>query len=123
MGHPTPGPPPPDFHAPDFHAPDFHAQWVAELDRLEVDVATAESLLAVEGGPAETVAASWSPPVMRGPLPADLEPRARLVLERQVAVAHRITERLTATGRHRRLTQRIRDTASPDIPVYVDLDA
>jgi hypothetical protein len=101
--------------------PDFHADWVTALERLEVDVALAEALLAVDRDP--VTPEPWSPPVMRGPLPADLEPRARLVLERQLAVAHRVSERLTSTGRHRRLTQRIRDTASPDIPVYIDLSA
>jgi hypothetical protein len=102
-------------------SPDFHAEWVGELERLEVDVALAEALLAADAAP--VTAAPWAPPVMRAPLPADLEPRARLILERQLAVAHLVTERLTANGRHRRLTQRIRDTASPDIPIYIDLSA
>ena len=100
--------------------PGFHAQWVAELDRLEVDRALAEAMLAADAGPAPLD--GWAPAV-RGPLPADLEPRARLVLERQLAVAHLLAERLTVTGRHRRLTQRIRDNSFPDIPVYVDLNA
>ena len=100
---------------------DFHAEWVAELERLEVDVELAEALLASDA--ATEAPAPWAPPVMRGPLPADLEPRARLVLERQLAVAHRVAERLTATGRHRRLTQKIRDTGTPDIPIYIDLSA
>jgi hypothetical protein len=100
---------------------DFHAEWVAELERLEVDVALAEALLTADASPAAP--APWTPPVMRGPLPSDLEPRARLVLERQLAVANLLAERLTVTGRHRRLTQKIRDTASPDIPVYIDLSA
>ena len=58
-----------------------------------------------------------------GTLPTELEDRARLVLERQLAVAHRITQRLTATGRERALHQRLRDTASPDVPLYLDIDA
>lgn len=101
-------------------APDFHAEWVAELARLEVDVELAEALLFADSAP---LPEPWAPPVMRGPLPADLEPRARLVLERQLAVAHRVAERLTVTGRHQRLTQKIRNTASPDIPIYIDLSA
>ena len=98
----------------------FRAAWVAELERLEVDVALAEAML-VSNEPAPLP--EWDPPAVRGPLPSDLEPRARLVLERQLAVAARLTERLTATGRQRQLTQRIRDTAHVDIPVYVDLSA
>ena len=104
--------------------PDFHAEWVAELDRLEVDVSLAESMLSVDADAGElTPVTPWAPPVMRAPLPSDLEPRARLVLERQLAIAHRLAARLTATGRHRRLTDAIRDTSAVDIPVYVDLNA
>ena len=102
---------------------DFHAAWVAELDRLEVDVELAEAVIAADRALESELLAPWSPPVLRGPLPSDLEPRARLVLERQLAVAYRMTERLTETGRHRRLTQAIRDTAEPDIPIYLDLNA
>lgn len=104
---------------------DFRAAWVAELDRLEVDVELAEAMLAADHADHDglTPLEPWSPPVMRAPLPGDLEPRARLVLERQLAVAYRMTERLTETGRHRRLTQAIRETAEPDIPIYVDLNA
>ncbi len=100
---------------------DFHAEWVAALERLEVDVDLAEALLATELELEPPPL--WSPPQMRGPLPSDLEPRARLVLERQLAVVHRMTERLTATGRHRRYTQAVRNTAQPDIPIYLDLQA
>ena len=102
---------------------DFRAAWVAELDRLEIDVEVAEAMLAADRAAELAPLAPWEPPVMRAPLPSDLEPRARLVLERQLAVAYRMTERLTETGRHRRLTQAIRDTAQPDIPIYVDLNA
>ena len=102
---------------------DFHAAWVAELDRLEVDVELAEAMVAGDRAAELEPPEPWSPPVMRGPLPSDLEPRARLVLERQLAVAYRMTERLTETGRHRRLTQAIRDTAQPDVPIYLDLNA
>jgi hypothetical protein len=108
-------------------APDFHAEWVAALERLECDVETAESLLAVEvftEADAATIALqTWEPPAMRGPLPSDLEPRARLVLERQLAVAYLLTERLTRTSKHRQLTDRLRNDAHVDIPVYVDLQA
>ncbi len=102
---------------------EFHAAWVAELDRLEVDVQLAEAMLAADRALELEPLPAWSPPAMRAPLPSDLEPRARLVLERQLAVAHRMTERLMETGRHRRLTQAIRDTAEPDVPIYINLNA
>jgi hypothetical protein len=102
--------------------PDFRDAWVEALERLELDVERAEALLAAEADPAPGTAA-WAPPEMRAPLPADLEPRARLLLERQLAVAARLTEQVTATGRQQRLTERIRGTAHPDVPVYLDLRA
>ena len=80
-----------------------------------------ESLLTGDEEP-ETLPA-WSPPPLRGPLPSDLEPRARLVLERQLAVAHRIGEKLTVNGRHQRYTRAVRNTAHPDVPIYLDLQA
>jgi hypothetical protein len=108
-------------------ASDFHQAWAAELDRLEVDVELAEAMLASASAPTAAEEAldlqPWAPPPMRGPLPSDLEPRARLVLERQLAIAALLTERLTVTQRHRRLTQKIRDTGEPDIPVYLDITA
>ena len=117
MSTSTPDPAPAD------PAEDFHAAWLAELDRLEVDVELAEAMLAADRAADLSPPAPWEPPVIRGPLPSDLEPRARLVLERQLAVAYRMTERLTETGRHRRLTQAIRETAQPDLPIYLDLNA
>ncbi len=107
--------------------PDFRAEWLAALERLECDVEVAESLLAVESFTPDTavelVLPTWQPPAMRGPLPSDLEPRARLVLERQLAVAYLLTERLTRTSKHRALTDRLRNDAHVDIPVYLDLRA
>ena len=52
---------------------DFHDAWVAELDRLEVDVALAEAMLAADHMVLEEPA-PWALPEMRGPLPADLDP-------------------------------------------------
>ena len=52
-----------------------------------------------------------------------LQDQAGPVLERQLAVSHRLTQRLTATGKERALHQRLRDTAHPDVPVYLDIDA
>ncbi|WP_148575490.1 hypothetical protein [Nocardioides caldifontis] len=117
MDTPTPGQP-----GADLEAADFHAEWVAALEQLEVDVETAEALLAA-GQEVLEPPAPWTPPVMRSPLPSDLQPRARLVLERQLAVAHRLSERLTENGRHRRYTTAVRNNAAVDIPVYVDLRA
>ena len=101
-------------------APSFRDQWIAELTRLEADVTLAESVLRSNEAP---VLPAWQRPTVRGPLPSELEDRARLVLERQLAVAHHLTQRLNATGKERALHQRFRDTAHPDVPVYLDVDA
>ena len=101
-------------------AASFHDQWVAELTRLEADVTLAELALRANEAP---VLPAWERPVVRGPLPSELEDRARLVLERQLAVAHQLTQRLTATGKERSLHDRLRGTAHTDVPVYLDIDA
>ena len=98
----------------------FHEQWVAELTRLEADVTLAELALRTNEAP---VLPAWERPRVRGPLPIELEDRARLVLERQLAVAHDLTQRMSTTGRERALHQRLRDTAHTDVPVYLDIDA
>jgi hypothetical protein len=101
---------------------DWRAAWVQELDRLELDVQRAEAMLRSNEPDPEPLP-EWEPPVMREPIPADLVPRARFVLERQLAVAHLITQRLSSTTQQRQLTDRIRGTASPDVPVYLDVSA
>jgi hypothetical protein len=111
----------PDEPGAELEVADFHAEWVAALEQLEVDVDAAEAMLA--SGREVEAPEPWVPPAMRSPLPSDLEPRARLILERQLAVAHRFSERLTQNGRHRRYTTAVRNNAEVDIPVYVDLRA
>ena len=97
---------------------DFHARWVAELDRLELDVEIAERMLA-DHRSAEPVA--WAAPELRAPLPEDLVPRARLIHERQLVVADALTRRVSSTARQLALTRRVRTLVVPDVPVYVDL--
>jgi len=105
---------------PDHAAEEFRAAWAAALDQLEVDVETAERMLATQDPDPLPV---WEPPRVVGALPADLEPRARLVLERQLAVAHRITERLASNTQQQRLARAVRETGTPDTPVYLDVTA
>lgn len=118
---PSPGAVEPAGPSSEADPEDFHAAWIAELDRLEVDVELAEAMLAADSAP--SFLSPWCPPAMRGPLPSDLEPRARLVLERQLAVAVRMSEKLTSTGRQRRYAGAVRGTAHPDVPIYLDLRA
>lgn len=100
--------------------------WVAELDRLELSLESAECLLRSphawllrpEG---RTDRAAWQPQV-RGVLPGDLLPRARLIHERQLAVARALAERALSTHRQHEVARVIREsTCAPDVPVYVDV--
>ena len=94
------------------------------LDRLELDVDEAEALLASnQPEPPVDPLADWTPPPVRGPMPADLVPRARLVLERQLAVTHLLTQRLASNTQQQRLARAVRETGQPDIPVYLDITA
>lgn len=106
---------------------DWHGTWVAELERLELSLDQAEGLLRSRepaAGPdngTPTAPAPWHPQV-RGVLPEDLLPRARLIHERQLAVARALAERALSTRRQSTLARVIRDsTMQPDIPVYLDI--
>ena len=117
-------PPPDTGPGPDTaHGAGFRAAWVEALDRLELDVDEAEVMLASSRPDLPDVLTEWVPPEVRGPLPADLVPRARLVLERQLAVAHLLTQRLAANTQQQRLTRAVRETSTPDVPVYLDVTA
>lgn len=102
----------------------WHDTWVAELDRLELTLDQAEALLRINDpatDPPEQPA--WQPQA-RGVLPDDLLPRARLVHERQLALAHALAQRALRTQQHSQLARVIRDsTMRPEIPVYLDISA
>ncbi len=98
----------------------FRAEWEAALDRLELDVGLAEQLL-VSATP--VLPQPWEPPTVRGPMPDDLVPRARLLHERQLAAAQKITLAASATRRQAALAAKVTDTITPDVPVYLDVTA
>jgi hypothetical protein len=98
----------------------FRAEWEAALDRLELDVELAEQLL-VSSAP--VMPQPWEPPNLRGPMPDDLVPRARLLHERQLTAAHRITLAAAATRRQAALATKVTDTYTADVPVYLDVTA
>lgn len=100
--------------------PDWHEEWATALDRLELELHRAEQLLRANA-PTPTVA--WEPPVMRAPLPTDLMPRARLILERQLALANDVALAVARTRRELALTAKVAETAPPEIPVYLDVTA
>ena len=98
----------------------FRAEWEAALDRLEVDVELAEQLLAAA---TPVLPQPWEPPNLRGPMPDDLLPRARLLHERQLATARQIALAAAATKRQVALAAKVTATITPDVPVYLDITA
>ena len=100
--------------------PSWDDAWVAALDELELAVGDAERMLS--GAHALAVPApAWQPPVGLGPLPAPLEARARAILERQLAVAERLSVAAIRSRRQLRVHDQLVPSA-PHLPVYVDVD-
>ncbi len=95
--------------------------WERELDRLELDVETAERMLR-EGGP--VVTPEWTAPSMpEGALPEEMVFRAQTILQRQQVVLASFTHALAATRDQHELTRKIRDSipAAHERPAYVDV--
>ena len=99
---------------------DWRSAWASELDRLELDVERAEQMLRVND---PTPIQAWKPPVMHLAMPEDLVPRARLILERQLAVAHDIARAAAVTQQQLAYTRKVAGNLPPDIPVYLDVTA
>jgi hypothetical protein len=99
---------------------DWHTSWVEALDRLELDVEHAEQMLRVNDP--EPMPA-WEPPVMHMSMPEDLVPRARLILERQLAVTNDITRAMVSTQQQRAFTSKVSANIPADVPVYLDITA
>lgn len=100
-------------------ATEARAAWLAELDRLELDVLVLERRLATGSAPH---ASTWEPPTLSSPLPPELLDRARAIEQRQLAALAALREALDGLGRQRALTQRMTHTA-PERPVYLDTRA
>lgn len=100
-------------------ATEARSAWLAELDRLELDVLVLERRLATASPPH---ASTWEPPSLTLPLPAELLDRAREIERRQLAALAALRDALDGLGRQRALTQRMTQTA-PERPVYLDTRA
>ncbi|MDT0275639.1 hypothetical protein [Blastococcus goldschmidtiae] len=87
------------------------ADWHEALTELEGDVLDAQESLA--RGRADEIAAwgrrstDWIPPTGLGPVPADLRERAALLLQRQLAVAEALVERITQSQKQRDVAARM----------------
>lgn len=98
----------------------FRAEWESALDRLELDVELAEQLL-VSATPVPPQ--PWEPPNLRGPMPEDLVPRARLLHERQLAAARDLALGAAANRRQVALANKVTATVPAEVPVYLDIIA
>ena len=110
---------------------DWTLAWTHALDDLELEVARAERLLDSlhqheeshhpgEGYDAQGGALDvpWVAPRIDAPLPASLEERARLLLQRQLATAGRFATAMTTSRRHLNVVEGLARPASR--PMYVD---
>jgi hypothetical protein len=102
----------------------FRAVWEAELDRLELDVVRVEHMLA--GTSTDVPAAEpWVPPALPGPMPLELAPRARDLLDRQDRAGAALRDALASAQRQLAYSARVSGATAPvrSEPVYVDLEA
>ena len=96
--------------------------WAEALGALEMDVAEAETMLAVDHIFEATSRDPWTPPTNLGPLPAHLAERARTLLGRQLDVSRQLAAAARNSRRHDRAMSHMRDNP-PTPPVYIDTPA
>ena len=102
----------------------WRAAWESALDDLELTLEETEHLLQGEHHPVAE-RATWTPPVMPGPLPAELADRARELLARQQDLIARTTQAAMAVRTSTKMVDRLADHSTPTrrTPIYVDLTA
>ncbi|MFV0632971.1 hypothetical protein [Demequina sp.] len=113
----------------------WRAAWEQALSDLEMDVAVAEAMLAShhgthdsapdgvhDGAPDGSRKQPWSPPQGIGLIPADLDVRARALLERQTRVCRELAAAARLSRRHDKAIAAL-DLGGPRAPVYVDTPA
>ncbi len=99
----------------------FHDAWVAALDALELDVESAETLLADDQRMRDRpLSDPWHPPADIGPLPLDLRPRADAILSRQIAVGQAIAQAMVTNRKQATLLSKIKNGPDNRRPAYVD---
>ena len=96
--------------------------WARALGDLEMDVAEAESMLAIDRVFEEKARDPWTPPVGLGPMPAHLAERARALLARQLHVSRELASAARNSRRHDVAISHLQVT-SPAPPVYLDTPA
>lgn len=98
--------------------------WEAVLDRLERDVEVTEELARAADGPVATPQpAPWDPPVLDGPLPGHLLPRARAIHRRQTEARALLSGALAANRASSGRLARGPAASTGPAPAYVDVSA
>lgn len=97
----------------------WSAAWSAALDDLELELERAEAMLASQSVPPADITRAWTPPALP-PIPPDMVERARMIHQRQLDMAGRMTARLGDLGRHAIVAQRMRPQQAPSRPVLFD---
>jgi hypothetical protein len=99
-------------------------KWQQVLSGLESEILAAQDSLAQDRS--DEIAAwgrrseDWIPPTGLGPLPDDLRERAMRLLQRQLAVAEALIERITQSQRQRDVAARMSYGPSRPIASYID---
>ena len=87
-----------------------------------MDVAEAETMLAVDRVFEASTRDPWTPPQGLGPLPAHLVERARALLARQLSASAALAAAARNSRRHDRAISHLQ-VSSPPPPVYLDTPA
>ncbi|MGA9747996.1 MAG: hypothetical protein WBQ50_11130 [Nocardioides sp.] len=102
----------------------WSAAWESALDELELTLEETEHLLQGEHPDPTSTQTGWTPPVLPGPLPAELADRARELLARQQDLLLRTAQAATSARANANFVGRLADTRpSVRSPIYVDVSA
>ncbi len=112
----------PTPEAADREAAQWDDAWSRALGELEMDVAEAESMLAIDRVFEEKARDPWTPPVGLGPMPAHLAERARTLLGRQLHMSRELASAARNSRRHDMAISHLQVT-TPVPPVYLDTPA
>jgi len=101
---------------------DWRHAWVDALDAMESDVDEVEQMITDEHRRRDLPTAEpWTPPVDLAPLPAELRPRADLILARQLEVAQALAQAITANRQQTAFAARVEAGAQGKaVPSYLD---
>jgi hypothetical protein len=96
--------------------------WGMALDALELEADQVERVLHdwTAHDSARAVAPSFQPPPGLGPLPLELEARARRLLQRQLALSAELTAAMHTNRQQAMLVGRLHQAAADPRPVFID---